>query len=472
MSKRRSVVHRLALALCLGSLALVVACTPKRPPVVKPTPPPPVVTDGTPAKGTPVAPERLLRPAPGARVAIGGVQFDAFMAVPCCNTFRIDGVEQNSRWPMASERWMDYTGQYGANMFHFRLGPFIASEEVEVEWVDVGGAYIPGTLDWNPKFWQKVRDLTCHAHKMGALVEVVPIDTWACKYSQAGNTYMPWPKAAIDACGRRPEAEAERFIRKAVEELGCFGNVIWSTDVEGGNVQGRTPEWFLWVQSVIRDEEQKSGCGFVHMVGTNSRIPEVEGRVDYVQTHERTTLSSPIAGRWTINNERNPEFPPDVEAGNFAVARGVGLAWAFWRAGMEDDAFTATLEKFREVARGAAPPPQPGGCFAPGPDDERWITNPPPLTPAQRPTQLTAAINAAKEAVGDRCGQNIQESLALVAGRLREQGLCASGPWVDAVVVRAPDGLWEEHHVVAYTDKCFTQTRNGYKGAWRYGGDK
>lgn len=456
----------LAAVVISGMLFQGASCRPKPPtPVPTPTPPP---VDGTPARGTPVGPEMLLRPAPGGRVTMGGVQFNAFQAIPCCNTFTIGGVEKPSRWPMASEAWMDYTHLFGANMFHFRLGPFIASEEVEGEWVDVGGPYLTGTLDWNPKFWDKVRDLTYHAYKMGALVEIAPIDTWACKYSQAGNVYMPWPKAEIDACGRRAAPEAERYLRKAVSELGCFGNVIWSTDVEGGNIQGKEAEWFLWVQRVLRDEEPRSGCGYVHMVGTNSRIPEVESQVDYVQTHERTSLSSPIAGRWTINNERNPEFPVEQEVANFKVARDLGLAWAAWRAGMDEPTYEAVLRGFQAVAAGAGPEPPAGGCYAPGPDDERWVTNPPPLTPQQRGSQLVAQVSAAKDQVGDRCGRNVQESLALVAGKLREQGLCASGPWVDAVAVKAPDGLYEEHHVVAYGTGCFTQTQNGYKGAWRY----
>lgn len=467
-------MRRLLAVLALCGAALVfqgASCRPK-PPNPIPTPTPPVDPTAKPAKGTPIAPEILLRPAPGAKVTSNGTVFLANMAVGCCRTFTVGGVEKNGRWPMASKDFMDYTAEVGGtNMWHFRLGPFIASPEVESEWVDVGGAYKPGTLEWNPKFWEEVTDLAWHAHKKhGGFVEVAVIDTWGCKYSQAGNEYMPWPKAEIDACGRRPSPEAERYIRKAVEELGCYGNVIWSTDVEGGNIQGVSPDWFLWVQRVIRDEEQKSGCGFVHMVGTNSRLPEVEGQVDYVQTHERTTLSGPIAGRWTLNNERNPEFPVQVEVANGKVARDLGLAYAAWRAGMDEATFQQVLEGFKAVFAGAGPPPPAGGCYAPGPDDPKWVTNPPPLTPQQRAMQLGAQVSAAKDAVGDRCGKNIQESLALVAGKLREQGLCASGPWVDAVVARAPDGLWEEHHVVAYSSGCFTSTANGYKGAWTYSG--
>lgn len=454
-----------------ATVALVLAafgsgCTPKPRPPVEPTPPP--VVSEVPAKGTPVAPEVLLRPAPGARVTSNGKPFLAFMAVPCCQPFRPNGEVVNARWPMASKAFMDYTAKYGANTFHFRLGPFLATPDAESEWVDVGGPYLDGTTDWNPRFWGEVRGLVWHAHNLDALVEVAVVDTWGCKYSQWGNIYMQLPPSEIEACGRKPSPGIERFIRKAVEELGCFGNVFWSTDVEGGQIRDASPEWFLWVQRVIRDEEQRSGCGFVHMIGTNSGFPEVEGQVDYVQVHSRTTLSSP-RGRWTINNERNPAFPPEVEAANARVARDLGLAWALWRAEMNDADFVRTLELFRDVFS-SSPAPQPNGCFAPDPEDPEWALRPTP--PSDRPSQLMAAVSAARDAVGDRCGRNVQESLALVADELRRAGLCASGPWVDAVAVLAPDGLWEEHHAVAYTDGCLTHPERGYKGAWLYRGHR
>lgn len=447
------------------------SCGKPKPPV---PPQPPIEEPDVPPKGVPTGAERLLRPAPGGRVTVGGVQFDAFLAQPCCNTFTIGGVQKNSRWPMASTDWMDYTHQFGANFFEFRLGPFVAGE-IETEWADVGGTYLPGTVTPNEAWWTEVRRLADHAYDQNSWVLARVVDTWGCKADQMGMVgpgaaYTGLPMAEVEACGRRPSPEIERHIRRAVSELGCWGHVVWGTDVEGGNIQGATAEWFLWVQRVIRDEEQKTGCGFVHGVMTNSRIPEVEAAVDFVDTHERTTLSSPIAGRWTANTERNPEFPVQTEVANFKVARDLGLAWAAWRAGMDEATYEAVLKGFQAVVQGAGPPPPPGGCYAPGPDDPGWVTNPPPLTPQQRATQLAAQVSAAKDTVGNRCGKNVQESLALVAGELRRQGLCASGPWVDAVVVRAPDGKWEEHHVVAYTDGCFTLTQNGYKGAWAYSG--
>lgn len=437
---------------------------PNPPPIPTPTPSP-TVSPTTPPKGTPVTPEVLLRP-DGVRIkTLEGQPVNAFMAVQCCMPFLPlpAGIEVNSRWPLASEAWMDYTGARGANMFHFRMGPFKGEQDWEREWADVGGAYLPGTLDWNPGFWNVVRDLTYHASKKGAWVEVVVVDTWGCKVSKRGTDYTPWPPDAIQACGTSPHPEIERFIRKVVEELGCFGNVIWSTDNEGGLVPGANPDFYLWVRDTIRDEESKTGCAFVHMIGTNSGFPEVQGQVDFVVTHERAALRAPIAGRWTLNNERNPSFTPEMEVTNFKYARNLGLAYALWRNGMNDQDFERTLDLFQK-----ATVPSPSECYAPQADDPNWVN--PPIGAPDRPCQRCQEIDRAKATVGDRCGKNIQESLALVAGALRAEGLCATGPWSDAVAVQAPDGMFEEHHVIAYTNGCYTQTSNGYKNAWKFAG--
>lgn len=345
-------------SIALGILSMAASCPPK-PPIPTPTPTPTPCITCTPEKGVPVSPESLLRPAPNAKVKNNdGSAFDAFMAVPCCRQFKIDGVEKNSLWPMASEVFMDYTGDnYGTNFFHFRMGPFYADDETESEWKEFGGPYKLGTsLEWNPVFWQKVRDLVWYAHlKFKAKVEVVVIDTWGCKYSQNGNRYNPWPEDAINQCGTVMHPEHERYIRKVVSELTCFGNVIWLLDNEGNGVHHPKAQWFLQEQAIIRDEEKKSECNFTHMIGTNTDFPEVRNSVDYVAIHNGAALTQPVAGRWTINNEHNPAFSPEVEAQNFKTARNIGLSYGLWRAEMDDDEFVKTLELFRNVRTAPEP---------------------------------------------------------------------------------------------------------------------
>lgn len=470
-------------------LALLLAGCPGKPPPKPPEPPvecPPSCPQGTactdplkgcepiqppaPGPGVPLAPEMLLRPAPGAKVTLrDGAPRDVFYAVQCCRTFQPNGTEVNSRWPLASEAWMDYTQAYGANGYEFRLGPFYTDSEAEVEWVDIGGPNIGTGPEFNEAFWKKTWDLAYHALKQGSHIFAIPIDTWGCKWSQWGNRYISWPQEDIDACGRRPSPGQERQIRKTVQTLGCLGNVVWVTDNEGDQIQGTKREWYEWVHSVLRDEEKKTGCGFVHAVGTNNRN-YADGPFDFVATHQRSPLTEPIVGKWTVNNERNPEFSPEQEASYFSQAREKGLAWGFWRGGMDDDVMVRTLELFRDIAKGDSPDT---GCFPPPEDDPAWKPGP------VRGCTMRAALEAAKVKVGDRSslfplnGTTEQqfaaayETLELLATEMRRAGHCA-GRANDSVFVRAGDGIYEEMHAVSFGTGGYVQAP--CKGAtWVYG---
>ena len=352
------------------SLAILLACG-MFPPTPTPTPGPPTPTpsptppSGTPPKGTPVGAERLLR-TDGVRLkTLAGDPFEMVMAEPCCaawtaastgprrpKAFRVADTSKPTRWPLAGEGWMDYTHERGAaNAWHFR-GPFLVSEEPE--WADIGGPYLQDSIEWNPPYWQMERDLVFHAHGLRGVVEKVVVDSWGCKYSQGGRPYVPWAQDAIEACGRTWHPEHERYARKVVEELGCFGNVIWALDNEGELIRGWDATWFRQLLAVIREEEQKTGCGFVHMIGTG--VSDLQAEVDYAITHDRAPLTAPLAGRWTINNEHNPSFSPAEEERHFARARGLGLAWALWRDDMSDADFEDTLARFKRVVGGQEPP--------------------------------------------------------------------------------------------------------------------
>lgn len=454
----------LAVAILLVSslLSLGASCGKPHPPnpTPTPTPTPPV---GTPDKGIPILPSMLLRTE---GVTTKGVKIA--MAQPCCMQFVLNGKDENSRWPMASESFMDWTHQYGINAYGFRFGPFRGDNDHETEWADTGGSYKPGTLEWNPAFWQRSRDLTYHALKSDSYVLVAPLDTWGCKDTQNGSDYMPLPKSEIDSCGRNPSPEIERHIRKVVEEVGCFGNVIWTTDIEGGNIRGNQISWFLWVRDVIRSEEQKSGCGFVHMIGTNSNHSEVESQVDFVLTHERSPLSAPISGRFTLNDEHNPAFPPEEEAALFSTARDAGQSWGLWRAEQTDSQYTRTLELVKGVIDGAITP----GCFAPAADDPLWGT---PSSPTDS-SQTWAWVREAEAIVGDRSGVSnpeMYQTLGLLAAELRKKGHCASGPWADALAVKREDGSnsYEEIHAVAFTTGGYvTNPSTAFKNIWPYNG--
>jgi hypothetical protein len=386
----------------------------------------------------------------------------------------------NTLWPLASECWMDWTKAKGANLFHFRMGPFYGDAEHEIDWQEFGGPYAGGPgSDWNPAFWQKYRELLAHAREIGANVEVVVIDTWYCKHANSdwGDQPMPWPQSDIDACGRAPSPEQEKYIRRVVSEAKDAPHVIWLTDNEGGEIRGTKREWYEWVRSVIRDEEAKSG-GAVRMIGTNN-TDFCGAPFDYCATHAKTSLSSTIGGAHTENNERNPAFSPPEEHAYFCEARAAGNHWWFWRAEMTEAQMEVTLGLFGGGCGSA-------GCVAPHPDDPYWSAasapGVPTYSPEMRSSQLMAQLNQAKATVGDRCGatgidpagiatifQGCLDTNGLIAAELRRQGLCASGPWVDAVAALAPDSRWEELHVCSYGNGCYTG--NPYKGAWDYLGD-
>lgn len=404
--------------------------------------------------------------------------FVPFGAVQCCMGH---SKIENSRWPLASESWMDYTK---ANMFHFRMGPFFGDASHESEWADIGGPY-GGCEDgsttygckrvFHPPFWEKVVALTEHAGKRGANVEVNVEDTWYCKRASTKQGFkdqeMPWPQADIDACGIEGSPEQERFIRKVVSTLNDYANVIWITDNEGGEIRGAKRGWYEWVAQIIRDEEQKGQYKIVRLIGTNN-TDFADGPFDYVATHARAALNSPIAGKHTENNERNPEFDREQEFANYCKAQDAGLHYWFWRAGMSEADADWLLEKMQKGCRGV-----PIGCFPPASDDPLWVE--PPAGGAVG-TSMRSALEASKVNVGSRCNavagdpptihMGAIETLDLLASDLRQRGYCA-GRMDDSVFIQAPEGKWQEFHAVAFSTGCYAADPAQLpKNTWTYGG--
>ena len=391
-------------------------------------------------------------------------QFLPFGAVQCCMGTEVNGVEINTLWPLASEAWMDYAK---ANMYHFRMGPFYGDVDHESEWAGIGGAYAGGPgSDWNPVFWNKVVALVEYAGSKKANVEVNVIDTWYCKRASSdwGDQQMPWPQADIDACGRQGTPEQERFIRKVVSTLNDYANVIWITDNEGGEIRQTKRGWYEWVASVIRDEEQKGQFKIVRLIGTNN-TDFADGPFDYVATHARAALTQPIAGKHTENNERNPEFSKEQEFANYCKAQEAGLHYWFWRAELSQADADWLLDKMQRGCGSA-----PIGCFPPASDDPLWVDTP---QPGSVGTSMRPQVDAAKAAVGERCGTDHNGSLQtldLLGAQLRASGYCA-GRLDDAVFIRNPEGLWQEFHAVAFATGCWANDPAQLpKFTWTYQG--
>lgn len=424
----------------------------------------------------------MLRTEGGKLTQLSGASVKPFMAVPCCMAWaKCD----NQGWPNISACFLDETGKYGANFWHFRLGPWTALPGVddENEWDAIGGPYLPNSLEWNPAYWAKVRELAWRAHKVhNGWVEAVLIDSWylkACK--QSHNPAMcGWPAEDVAAAGVTMTPVQENLIRKGVEELGCWGFIYWTTGNEEDLVPGMSVSWLNHYIEIVRQAERTLGCGIAHVIGTGSFQDGVNA--DFQITHSTAPVTGPYEGRWLENNEHNPAWSPEQEASYFKQALDAGQSWAAWRAEATDAEWEQRLQLFSDVLKGGSS----SGCFTPGPDDPLWQE--PPLTPSQRAPMMLAALNEAKARVGDRCGATAEcdhvatpenpcappvhlgclETNGLVAAELRNMGYCASGPWVDATAILAPDGYTEEMHVCSTGNGCYTQ--NPYLKAWWYRG--
>ncbi len=86
----------------------------------------------------------------------------------------------------------------------------------------------------------------------------------------------------------------------------------------------------------------------------------------------------------------------------------------------------------------------------------------------RRAPEMMDQVEAAKALVGERCGENPFNTLALLAVELQRVNICARGPWADALAVRASGDVIEEYHSVAFTDGCWYGP--AYKGSWYFGG--
>lgn len=449
----------------LGTAALLVflgACHHNPPnPIPSPTPPTPSPSP-TPTTG-PVATGMLARTTADAKLTdLAGHRLDLFFCSRCCPD------PAPERWPLMGTGLMDSFGSYGCNAVEFRMGPF--SSDLETTWSDTGGAYNQDG-SFNERFFSEVDKLVQHAIEKKTYVFMVVVDTWYCKHAAWGEFEMPWGAEATQACGHTPHPKIEEWVRYLVRRYNRFGNVIWVLDNEGSLIQGAKRDFFAWERDTIRDEETKEGSGNVHIIGTNTEWTDL---ADFVALHDRAPLTSPRDGRWTINSERNPNFPPEQEASNFKLARDQGLCYGFWASEMAQSDVDKTLGLFRDVVQGTAHT----GCFPPPSDDPLWAPpstpETPPLLPSQWPSQMLPAVRAAVEELGDRCGQSQIESLDQLGQKLRLQGYCADRS-ADGLFIRAPGSyqghpVFEEMHPYAALPNGCATLNQTYKGAWWYTG--
>ena len=395
-------------------------------------------------------------------ITLEGDPFDYRQAIPCCGG-------EDSGWPIAiAPAWQLYTSVRGANVLHMRPGPFLADSESE-EWAAIGGAYVEvdgkaDLLQWNQLFFDTISGWIYEAGLTGQRVEIGLTDWWRARNALGGTVSHPWlPQYNVQnanflsGLGRdgHYNGVAMAWLFKVVSEWGRFGNVIFLDGTEISLFFKYSAETTWALRSQVQEWEQ--GLAYpTHMFGTNGSREAAEGDVDYVAVHGAFPRQS-IANKPTVLNEYNgtPPLSPDSWMLLQCETRTSGTDMAYWR-GWRPQTRTQMDETFaRWQAMDCSFLEE--GCFPPDADGLGWGS------PISRPAMMKRAINKAKAKLAEPCGKDPILALKAVGLELRKAGHCAD-QWADAVGIQAPDGLWEEWHLVSFGNGCWTGSP--YITAW------
>jgi hypothetical protein len=421
--------------LAVAVLLMGASCGKPHPkPPIPPEPTPPPVETGRPSG--PVYTNLVLRQSGGKFTTplVG--------AIPCWPTdgtgevLRVDGRVIPYWWSLVSPEWIDHIKEKGGNAVHVRLGPAAGSEAC-CGMQDVGGPYTLDGSAWNQSYWDRLHSIMRHAGEKGFIVEVDLLDGWVIKHALAGDVKMPWPDEDLHRAMVVPfNPSTQKWLEKVVYELCPYGNAIFQIGNENDLTPGWSETYERAVFDFVRQRENGTGCNgaIVHMVGSNTS--DFGGPYDYFSSHESGTELKPVGGRPMSVNEYNPHLAPATYKARLCEAQGASQAFWYWRSDGSDSAQDESLALIKA-------PCGSGNCTITIGD----------IIP-QMSSATTAALNAAKAAIGDVCGKPPEESLVRLAAQLTAQGECAIKD-EDRVFIQRGDGNADEQHAVAYTDGCW-----------------
>lgn len=349
----------LALALCSS------ACGPKKPPVVKPSPPPgPVVTEqihtGIVCKD-------------GKFFTTTGQPFVMRGCSGCC-------MEGAQGWPCSTAPYMTWAKETGGcNVMEFR---FNFTEASESEWKGIGGPWVEvdGKADLtkpNEAFHAKIENAIDHAGAvLGMIVVLDPFDGWRIKHCQWGEDVGCVLRSDGNVQGQdwltgagRTEIKDGTFwadhLRWLAKRYGRYRNVAWLTGNENGQIDGFRPEWDLSIRNVILDEYARNGWPAPLIItNSDSDVVDYAPGIDVVARHTGGVID-PVPGKCTINSEFNPNPPWTAKVWQAirsqTEAAGAWL-WA-WRHGQSEEEWLKTLAALKGPAD-----PNPEACPFPVPE--------------------------------------------------------------------------------------------------------
>jgi len=274
-------------------------------------------------------------------------------AIVCCEESKQNG------WPLVNLDVLDLFAARGLNYTHCRLGPFTVAGEADPSYVGYLTA-ADGRVDlerFNASFWDRCRAIAARASERRIYVEFDLIDRWIRQHGATDLPQVdPWSARnnvqGLEAGGlrifeRAPTPLHERWLRKAVAELGGFDAVLFQVGNEG--FKSFSSAWELGVRDVVKDELRRRGF-HDRLVGTNTHDASLEAELDYVARHAQE--AQPAGTQPILVNEYST-LPSDDVLQQVRRAERFGTMFMYWRGDHPRPVWERTLG---ELERAVAAP--------------------------------------------------------------------------------------------------------------------
>jgi len=273
-------------------------------------------------------------------------------SIVCCEEAKENG------WPLVDLDVLDLFAERRQNYTHCRLGPFTVAGEDDP--IYVGYVTTPdGRVDldqFNPSFFERCRAIANHARELGIYVEFDLVDRWVRQHGasdlpqidpwSSGNNVQGTEAGTLAIFERAPRTLHQTWIRKVVDELGGFDNVLFQVGNEG--FKSFSAAWEVGVYDIVKDELRQRGFGN-RLVATNTNNAPLEARLDYITRHSQEA-QQPGAKPILVNEY--PGLPSEEVLAQVREARRLGTAFMYWRGDHGRAEWERTLlEIEREVER-------------------------------------------------------------------------------------------------------------------------
>lgn len=270
-------------------------------------------------------------------------------AIVCC------AESKQNWWPLVSLDALDLFAAERLSYTHCRLGPFTVAGEEDANYV--GYDTVPdGRVDldqWFPPFWGRARTIALNARARGIWVEFDLVDRWVRQHGasdlplidpwSARNNIQRTEAGGLGIFESAPRPVHERWIRKAVAELGEFDNALFQVGNEG--FKAFSVAWEVGVYDIVKDELKRRGFSD-RLVATNTHDPDLEARLDYITRHARE--AQPPGQKPILVNEY-PSLPSEEVLRQVRRARQLGTMFMYWRGDHDRQEWERTLGELRAI---------------------------------------------------------------------------------------------------------------------------